>query len=101
MRRTGNSVLLTALVALATTAAHAHHSGAQFDPRQMVTIEGAVLRFEWANPHVYIIVEQTAEDGKKIEWTVEGAGTGPLRRLGWTQDPQPCNPENARRFSNE
>lgn len=79
-------VLATLVALAASTAAHAHHSGAQFDPRQTATVEGTVQRFEWANPHVYIFLEQTAEDGKKVQWTIEGIGPGPLRRLGWTQN---------------
>jgi Family of unknown function (DUF6152) len=70
----------------ATVAAHAHHSGAFYDQGQQITIEGTVARYEWANPHVYVYVEQTAEDGRVIEWEVETLTPGAMRRQGWSPD---------------
>jgi hypothetical protein len=37
--------------------AHAHRSQANYDAARKVTVEGKVVDFEWANPHVYIFVE--------------------------------------------
>ena len=65
---------------------HAHHSQATFDVARTVTVEGKVIDFEWANPHVYIFVEPKAEDGKASVWKIEAVGIGPLRRLGWSRD---------------
>jgi hypothetical protein len=38
----------------------AHHSPAAYDSGQVVAFEGNVLRFEWKNPHVYIVIEDIA-----------------------------------------
>src|SRR5262245_54423479 len=83
---TGVATVVVMATVFADPAAHAHHSGAQFDRSRTVAVEGTVLRIDWANPHVYILLEQTAENGNKVEWTIEAVGPGPLVRLGWARD---------------
>jgi hypothetical protein len=80
---------LTLLLLVAATlerAALAHHSAARFDVAQSVDLEGIVTRYEWANPHVYIFVAATADDGRTVEWEVEGQPPAVLRRQGWSAD---------------
>lgn len=72
------------LVALSSPTA-AHHSTAIYDMAQRVTIEGTVSRVAWANPHVYIHVEQATGDGETIAWAIEGLPPAAMRRLGWTE----------------
>jgi hypothetical protein len=43
-----------------------------FDTTQEMLIEGTVSRFDWVNPHMYLIVETTGPDGKPA--LVEGEG---------------------------
>ena len=43
----------------------AHHSQAMFDTSKEILIKGKVVRFEWKNPHMYLVVETVGEDGKK------------------------------------
>lgn len=79
------------IVALATAyffggSLHAHHSPAPFDLEETVAIEGVVARYHWANPHVYIDVEVTREDGNKEIWEVEGAWPASLVPHGWSRD---------------
>lgn len=58
----------------------AHHSmSAVYNDAVLVTISGAVTKFEWANPHVWVAVE--AAGGS---WDVEFASRSELRRAGWT-----------------
>ncbi len=54
------------------TPAFAHHSQAMFDQTQEMLIEGTVARFDWKNPHMYLIVETIGPDGKPA--LVEGEG---------------------------
>jgi hypothetical protein len=66
-----------ALLALAATAlldvpASAHHSQAMFDTTQEVLFEGTVVRFDWVNPHMYLIIETRGPDGRSVQ--VEGEG---------------------------
>jgi hypothetical protein len=81
-----HSLGLVAAIAVLPANTHAHHSQAMFDVGRVVTIEGEVSRYEWANPHVYIFLDEIAANGEKVEWKIETVGPGPLRRLGWSRD---------------
>jgi len=50
----------------------AHHSQAMFDQTQEIIVEGTVHRFDWVNPHMYLIVETIGPDGEPA--LVEGEG---------------------------
>lgn len=76
---------MLALVALPLPSV-AHHSPASFDLKKVVTITGAVTKYQWANPHVYIYLEQTTESGEKLEWEIEGAPPSLMRRVGLGRD---------------
>jgi hypothetical protein len=65
---------------------NAHHSSAMYDDKQTVTIEGAITKFEWSNPHVYVYMKQLTAAGQAVEWEVEASPPSILRRLGWSQD---------------
>ena len=74
----------TAIFALAATMpfappAFAHHSQAMFDASQEVLIEGTVARFDWVNPHMYLVVETKGPDGQPA--LVEGEGLGITQAL--------------------
>jgi hypothetical protein len=78
---------LVALCSMVTCAtATAHHSPAAYDMKQVVTIIGAVTRYQWANPHVYVYIEQAADTGEKVEWEIEAAPPSIMRRVGLGRD---------------
>jgi len=62
----------------------AHHSTAMFDQEQVLTLEGTVANFQWANPHTWIQVEAPGPDGTVSEWSVECSSPNTLSRQGWT-----------------
>lgn len=64
----------------------AHHSFAMFDSTREVTIEGTVIEFQWTNPHSWLQVEVTKEDGNKEEWAVEMLSPSVLGRMGWKRN---------------
>jgi hypothetical protein len=67
-------------LALAAASLMAHHSMTSvYNDAAPVTISGAVSRFDWANPHVWVYVEATGGS-----WAVEFASRTELRRSGWT-----------------
>ena len=73
-----------ALFALAATAllaapASAHHIQAMFDTTREVLFDGTVVRFDWVNPHMYLIVDTKGPDGKPAQ--VEGEGLGITQAL--------------------
>ena len=68
-----------AVTALFSAPAFGHHSQAMFDTTKEILIEGKVARFDWVNPHMYLIVETKGPDGKPA--LVEGEGVGITQAL--------------------
>jgi hypothetical protein len=83
-----NLCVVPAILALglATSAALAHHSAAQFDfSIRDRTVSGVVKEFSVANPHTRIILEVTDEKGTRdIEF--EGHSRNNYYRSGWRND---------------
>ena len=74
------------LLGLATVfagAALAHHSPAVFDQSREVELEGVVTEFRWSNPHSWIHMDVTAEDGSVSNWSIEMNPPTYLVRGGW------------------
>jgi hypothetical protein len=70
---------ILAAIAFLGAPAFAHHSVSMFDTSQEILIEGKVARFDWVNPHMYLIVATTGPDGKPA--LVEGEGLGITQAL--------------------
>ena len=65
-------------------AAVAHHSAAQFDFGQRVTVEGVIKEIRVTNPHTMAIVEVTDEKGTRdVEF--EGHSASHFYRAGYTR----------------
>jgi hypothetical protein len=79
MRRLSAVLLALVVTPLLSAPASAHHSMAMFDMSQEVLIEGTVARFDWMNPHMYLIVETEGPDGEPV--LVEGEGLGITQAL--------------------
>jgi hypothetical protein len=77
-------VLVTIFLVLMASPALSHHSNAIFNLESVVVLQGTVSRFDWRNPHVYIHVATTNDDGRKLEWLIETDATPILTRNGWS-----------------
>ena len=81
------SLLLPCLAAIclltAAPAAPHHAFASEFDINKPVSLTGPVTRMEWTNPHAWLFVENTRDDGTVEEWAVELVGINDLLRLGW------------------
>ena len=80
-RRTGLSSI--ALVIAMTAAALAHHSFAVYDHTRTVTLRGTVTKFQWTNPHGFIELDVTQNDGTVKHFTVELTSINMMQRVGW------------------
>jgi hypothetical protein len=81
----GTYVAAVAALALGATPVTAHHSAAQFDFGQRVTIEGVVKEFDVANPHTSAIVEITDEARGTRDAEYEGHSASHFYRAGYTR----------------
>lgn len=74
------------IVALFSTVALAHHSGAMFDLSKKVVIQGTIVDFNWTNPHTNFKVEVLNKDGTRSVWAVEMNSPNNLVRVGWRRN---------------
>ena len=79
------SILFLSLL-LVPLSVQAHHSTAIYDTQQEIAVEGVVTGLRWANPHVYIYLDQTTDSGEVFNWEIEGYGPGAMRKMGWSRD---------------
>jgi hypothetical protein len=84
------TIRIFGLLALATAAcvpALAHHSiAAEYDEKKPVTLKGAVTKFDWTNPHVFVFLDVADAAPNFTSWAVEFPSRIELKRDGWTQD---------------
>jgi len=78
--------LAGAAAALVALPAIAHHSFAMFDQSQTEHLAGTVAEFEWINPHTWLHIEVTGEDGTRSVWSFEGGSPGQLTQSFWTPE---------------
>lgn len=68
-----------------TTPLAAHHSTTMYNMANPTTVTGVVKKFEWTNPHAYIYLDVTGEDGKVVTWEIEMMSINHLKSYGWTR----------------
>ena len=91
-----NLAILAAGATFALTAAplRAHHSfAAEFDPNQPIQLQGIVTEVELINPHSWIHIDVTNEDGSVVSWAIEGGTPNTLFRKGINKDTLPAGTE--------
>jgi hypothetical protein len=85
---------LTLLLVAAAAPLWAHHAfNQEFDGNKPLTLRGTVKKMEWINPHSWIHVDVTGEDGKVVTWMVEGGSPNALIRAGFTTQSLPAGTE--------
>ena len=86
-----NGVMLATVVGIgliaATAQVVAHHAfAAEFDSNKPVRLAGKITRMEWINPHAWMHLEVTNEDGTVENWMIEAGPPGALVRRGWSKN---------------
>lgn len=71
-----------AVLALLSIPAAGHHSSAMFDDQTLLTLTGEVTRFDYLNPHAWLYMNVTGDDGTVTEWGFELSAPPLLRREG-------------------
>jgi len=84
--RTKLAVVIALVVAVAAPVIAHHAFSAEFDAKRPLTLEGKVTKMEWINPHAWIHIDVTKEDGAVEKWMVEGGTPNTLLRRGFTKN---------------
>lgn len=79
------SALLAATVAIAPSALGHHSFPATYIEDGTARIEGRLVAFMFRNPHSYVHVNVTGEDGEVIRYAVEWGAAATLGRQGITR----------------
>ena len=80
MKRAASVLSLMALAAPVL----AHHAW-PVDMDTLVTVQGTVTAFDWANPHPMITLQVMAAGGEET-WQVGGPAIRRMEAKGWTKD---------------
>ena len=65
----------------------AHHSfAAEFDAGKPITLKGSITRVEMTNPHGWLYINVTEEDGSVQNWAVETGAPRALMRAGGNRE---------------
>lgn len=88
------AIAIALVFGLGSAGAIAHHSfAAEFDIEKPVDFRGKVVKVELINPHSWIHLEVTRDDGTKEVWMVEGGSPNQLLRKGFTKNSLPIGTE--------
>ena len=80
-------VLMTVAVGLTVVPVVAHHAfSAEFDANRPIHFQGTVTKVEWINPHTWIHMDITQDDGSTERWMIEGGNPHNLFRRGFNKE---------------
>ncbi len=85
-RKTISLLALLSIFVAISGPAFAHHSMSMYDSEHETTFKGAIVEFNWANPHSQIIFTVTDEHGNVEKWVAEGPGPNRLANQGWSKE---------------
>ena len=85
--RVGAVLMLLALVGLGSSTPLAHHSvSGQFDMSKTATLKGVISRIDWINPHIFVHLDVTEENGATTIYMLETFPPSQMRSAGLTKE---------------
>ena len=81
----GATLAVTIVITSVPAAAH-HASGPFYDSEKRVEAVGTVTKFVFRNPHSFLYIDATNDDGTTTAWEVEMGTAVMMTRRGWTPD---------------
>lgn len=75
-----------AAAGLLSIPAWAHHSHANYNTNEFITLSGTLTEVVWTNPHVWLYMEVAGAQGRPQMWALEGGSVTALMRGGWQRD---------------
>ena len=79
-------VVLVSILSFAVVASAHHSFAAEYDNNKQVTVKGVVQKVAWVNPHAYVYIDVTEENGKITTWAFESLSPNALARQGWSRN---------------
>ena len=70
------------ILSLSAGSAAAHHSFSVFNMQDEIEITGTVSDVQWTNPHIWVWIDVTGENGEVTKWGLEGMSPNFLARRG-------------------
>ncbi len=94
MRTTASLVIAGIGLVLASAPVVAHHAfSAEFDADRPMQLQGTVTKTEWINPHSWIHIDVTDENGTVESWAIECGAPNALIRRGLNKNSIPAGTE--------
>ena len=87
-KRLFSIVIFSALFTYNTASAH-HSLVGEFDTSVNFELRGAITKVEWTNPHIWLYMDVTAENGEVQKWECEMGSPNQLIRQGSKKEDLP------------
>ena len=85
MKRFLTLMIPIGLTILMQSSIRGHHAfSSEFDIDRPIQLRGVITRMEWVNPHSWLHMTATLDDGSSEDWMLEGGTPNTLLRQGLT-----------------
>ena len=65
--------------------AWAHHGSAAYADEFTILEDATVTRFQWANPHSFVVFDVKDDKEQIVQWVAEAGSPSALSLIGWSK----------------